>query len=863
MSSLSFYSNKGFGPRPPTSRSTPVNSTNYNSYHVPRPALCSAPMYQNFSSRQDGGKRILHLEKGRRNFLRDSTRRKKSSSFPRTSLPPVSEEGVASVYGGPEKVIVKAKIVEPLRVKRVNEPEVSEVATLSESDEGEFLDDNSSDSSAQLDSEKYSNNESLDNCDSGDTYSENYRNCNEEYSKFLPRNTYMRSKSLPRSRVRNGKLFGGDGTLDDLDYCNNNNYLSSSEYIPLKADFGQESCGKPTIDNTQKPGNMFTKLTGLVEPSYRNTPESKADVLKGMEEAKNAVKNAAYYNVLQMLRTGTKNTFQKRLNNVSSKTLSEEESAKTAKPACGYKSESMFSDRYTRVLSPEEMSVRREWAEMQKRKAKMREEFFKVPYEECNREVIMGRLGGRFSKSEPKLNTLKSEVKKYQTIVRENSKRDSAPMWKTSVRVPSPEFSRKAFSRSLDREERSSKHFTRPDFNSNLHNFNRGSYATSGNIGRNACIDDPEFGARLSFQDSASCKNGSYINSRITENYRVATPNNPLQNTQSQDSNIFKSALRRPVPLPRQSLQSQFSVPENTLTGEENVESSKQDGSQKMSSSGIRAETADIHMKTIRDKAHHTISLTSQVVQAGPNVIVTRYKVPPIPYREQWEWTQKYCLNGLSLNVKPTKNKYISSDNDVAKEPVKKITSPISPVSPHSISSPDSVMSSSSYPIFGNSALSPSPSSGYDSSAHAGSPSPVPSPDYNFMQTETCNDTSPNFFASPPLVRSVRDKSSSGNKIQLSFDENCDESASPLVRRQARANSLSSDYMVSPTPDNSDWSEVTNISASETADHDCSSSSSSSGCYSGASSPTPLPPGGATASSRGTTAPHRQLPTAL
>ncbi|XP_071543086.1 LOW QUALITY PROTEIN: uncharacterized protein [Panulirus ornatus] len=63
----------------------------------------------------------------------------------------------------------------------------------------------------------------------------------------------------------------------------------------------------------------------------------------------------------------------------------------------------------------EELSGRDAWEITQKRKALLREEFFKVPYEECNREAARS-LGGRLNKSEPKLNTVVKERKKRNSL---------------------------------------------------------------------------------------------------------------------------------------------------------------------------------------------------------------------------------------------------------------------------------------------------------------------------------------------------------------------------------------------------------------------------------------------------------------
>ncbi|XP_068231126.1 uncharacterized protein [Palaemon carinicauda] len=63
---------------------------------------------------------------------------------------------------------------------------------------------------------------------------------------------------------------------------------------------------------------------------------------------------------------------------------------------------------------PPEVSGREAWEETQKKKAQLREEFFRVPYEECNREALRG-MGGRH-KSEPRLNSLAKERKKRNSL---------------------------------------------------------------------------------------------------------------------------------------------------------------------------------------------------------------------------------------------------------------------------------------------------------------------------------------------------------------------------------------------------------------------------------------------------------------
>lgn len=58
---------------------------------------------------------------------------------------------------------------------------------------------------------------------------------------------------------------------------------------------------------------------------------------------------------------------------------------------------------------------KRAWEMTQRRKAQMKEEFFKVPYEECNKEAAQS-LGGRLNKSEPRLHTLGKDRKKRNSL---------------------------------------------------------------------------------------------------------------------------------------------------------------------------------------------------------------------------------------------------------------------------------------------------------------------------------------------------------------------------------------------------------------------------------------------------------------
>ncbi|CAL4104939.1 unnamed protein product [Meganyctiphanes norvegica] len=56
-------------------------------------------------------------------------------------------------------------------------------------------------------------------------------------------------------------------------------------------------------------------------------------------------------------------------------------------------------------LRREKSAAKEAWDELQKKKAWLREQFFRSPYEECNKEACRS-LGGRMNRSEPRLNTL-------------------------------------------------------------------------------------------------------------------------------------------------------------------------------------------------------------------------------------------------------------------------------------------------------------------------------------------------------------------------------------------------------------------------------------------------------------------------
>ncbi|KAK8749865.1 hypothetical protein OTU49_015102 [Cherax quadricarinatus] len=72
-------------------------------------------------------------------------------------------------------------------------------------------------------------------------------------------------------------------------------------------------------------------------------------------------------------------------------------------------------DKQLQETSTNNTSGRESWDTTQRKKALLREEFFRVPYEECNREAARS-LGGRLNKSEPRLNTVGKERKKRNSL---------------------------------------------------------------------------------------------------------------------------------------------------------------------------------------------------------------------------------------------------------------------------------------------------------------------------------------------------------------------------------------------------------------------------------------------------------------
>ena len=839
-----------------------------NKFNVRQQYHSNSPLTQNFFMRkehqQPAAKKILHLEKGRRNFLRDSSRRKKSSSFPRTALPPVSEEGGVSNAstsrnpgGGPEKVIIRATLVQPCSiVKRVNgnssqyesaptELNCNEQESHVLTDEDEELDDSQIEGCwGKSTYSKFSQPGYIDDRISEEQSFEDSINGN-DISKLMPRNTYMRSQSLPKNAN------------------SNRNYLSTS-YQPtnnMKVVFPRQprpivkppkSNNEQVGKNTQKPCNMFTKLTGIIEPRYKSTSESKTDVLREMNASKTSAMNQSYYNTLHQLQTGTLlqnddklkmnlNAQKKHPNGRANNALKNSNSSlqNSSTPI------SMFNERYTKVLSISEMNARKEWADIQKRKAKMREEFFRVPYEECNREVMLGQMGRRFSKSEPKLNLLKSEIKRNQIILRENSKRDSAPIWRTSIRALSPELSRRPIS--------------------NGH----GSTIT----------DHPNLTSKQDVNRNTNGKSDYFVKhnsvNRVDSNNIYSSPQNlddpcsysrPIQNGNTVEQPI-------PVPRRRRSLSAVVSRENSTSDAQKTDFLENSNNTAQKTVYVSRGGTADVHMTRDPSFSHHHIALTTHVSQSHPSVTVTKYKVPAISYREKWEWAQKYCPGSLNVeNMSQNGIYYPSTDNSTMHAPLSKDIA-------SSVTSPDdSVIDSSGYSRYGEGIHSPTPSSGYESCTNANSPTPPP--DNSYLHQTNNPGTAVHrrhklFTSSSPTRENYINCS---DKSFMASPTEC-YPCSPVTASSPHDNSFNSDYLASTSGDDSiylsnnssstadgqyidgtDWSAVSCRNARKTSDS--SSTSSSSGCYSGASSPTLLTT--PSVGNRKTQAPHhRPMPTAL
>ena len=778
------------------------NLNNNNRGSTSQQVVFSNPtLFNTFSARKEPRKKILHLEKGRRNFLREpSGRRKKASSFPRTTLAPVSEEGISNArslctaVNAPEKVIVKAKLVEPCFVQRCENgmsPETEEALSTP----GDFCP--TTDLNCNQMSCRDSELDRPSHQEEKEEELEHFANEREGYSNLFPRNTYMRSKSLPSGKVRR----------------------QGREQKSVK--ICAEDLDNGNVCEPQKPANMYTKLTGKLDTKYKTLSDSKSDQ-KGVSEAKNSVMNKAYATTLKLLQKGISRTAeecQKTGGYHPSGTRQTCVKIPTIEPL------SIFSDKYTKVLSESEMETRREWAELQKRKAKMREEFFKVPYEECNREAMMGKLSGRFSKSEPKLNSLKSEIKKNQIILRENSKRDSAPVWKTSRRALSPELSRK-FGRIADQtggdEYNECKSGKSDDNGSHIFNVSFVSEGKevnemNGNNYNLHCFTDQNISKISNINPYELVEGSSIITNKPSDNKPV----------------------KKPVPQPRTSVAQPISVPSvKEKTRKENA-SRPQNFESKKTGYDTRHSTALVKKTNEPSFANHDIAVTSHSSQLGPNVSVTRYKVKNIPYREKWEWAQKYCREAFSLEGASSRSSAkVHGECHVVPRNLPLTSSPLP--------SPEDKALSPNYPL-SESIQSPTPSSGYGSSTNGCSP--IPSPDSNFSHSG--NESSSDRFSSSPSPPHHEDcpPSPTGSPH--------DDSFSPEFLGDAS------------TIEASDWSEV-NCSSSRKSS-DCSSdASSSSGCYSGASSPTPLaaasalpPSDGLAPRNRVTSTGHRQLPTAL
>ena len=776
---------------------------NHNLNCSTQPIFQNATLFKNFSVRTEPPKRILHLEKGRRNFLKDSSRRKKSSSFPRTSLPPVSEEGISNArtpYTAttlPERVVVKAMLVEPITVKKY-ENATCEILEDDEEDhefaEIQHCSDMPTSKSMEefATSAKQSEGRRASSMSNGDI--EDYINGNQNSNREFQRNAYIRSQSLP-TRISNRNF------STPVQYIANTNQSVRNGRMGIYKNSSQSASSGSTVNNTNNitnthsktSSNIFSKLSGSGTSSKKLTNESTVD-LRSDTKSQNTVTNKAYSATLNILQKGASNTYSSqnadndkiskdvpkrnlidfnKVMHISGKQISNINETESNRA----ESLSMFNEKYTKVLSQSEMNARKEWAEIQKRKAKMREEFFKVPYEECNREVIMGRLGGRFSKSEPKLNALKAEIKKNQMILRENSKRDSAPVWKTSTRAISPDIIRRR-----------------------LHLETQENRLQSDELKPSPLI----------------CK----------ENVNI----NPSRNLPSSlnGSAIHLTRAPKPVPLPRTKISMTKEV---THSDHSNCkENETQVVSERMGYT-TQCNTADVWLRHTPDKAQHNISLVTHSSLAGPTVTVKKYRVQSIPYREKWEWAQKYCPDILPAVEKLHENQLLISSQVLSPDSVKDVSSPDFPDSSTTISSPDDSVLSSSFQ-YNSSIQSPTPSSGYESCAQPYSPSPIPSPDSSSYSQSIHTVDNPHFNSPTPPhnhhpypspTPSPTDDFTSTPHIQHTHDD-----------------SFASEYLNSSSPlETSDWSDVKRMGSRKTSD--CSSSSSSSGCYSGASSPTPVP----------------------
>ncbi|RXG60219.1 hypothetical protein Avbf_12381 [Armadillidium vulgare] len=91
----------------------------------------------------------------------------------------------------------------------------------------------------------------------------------------------------------------------------------------------------------------------------------------------------------------------------------------------------MFSPAYSKTLSPETMKNRKMWADVVRKDCILEEEYYKVPYEECNREIILGR----FESSETLLNNfkrLRKEMMEKKEQDKVNKKSGEKPNKKTN-----------------------------------------------------------------------------------------------------------------------------------------------------------------------------------------------------------------------------------------------------------------------------------------------------------------------------------------------------------------------------------------------------------------------------------------------
>ncbi|XP_063602415.1 uncharacterized protein LOC134778509 [Penaeus indicus] len=107
------------------------------------------------------------------------------------------------------------------------------------------------------------------------------------------------------------------------------------------------------------------------------------------------------------------------------------------------------------------------WEATQRKKALLREEFFRVPYEECNKEALRG-LGGRLNKSEPRMHLVGRERKKrnsfsckrrvhfeldYLNDEKKSTDDESKPAFPFTMQVDQPQNTKSRSGRPTDLDE--------------------------------------------------------------------------------------------------------------------------------------------------------------------------------------------------------------------------------------------------------------------------------------------------------------------------------------------------------------------------------------------------------------------------